>query len=60
MSEEFIATLDAYVKAFGDGPLHLHGVTDELLLELMREAVQLGRRIPEGDYYRYLPPDALA
>lgn len=57
-SENFEDLLGRYIQAFGEPPLDLSGVTDELLATLMREALEQGRPIPEEDYYRELPDGA--
>ena len=60
MSDKYNATLERYLERFGVEPLQPFGASDELLTELMTEALDKGRPIPEDDYFRHLPAGALA
>jgi hypothetical protein len=48
-----------YDESFGEMPKNIFGVDDELLAELMAEGLEKGRPIPDEDYTRDLPDDAV-
>lgn len=60
MADQFNDLLQRYMLRFRTEPLMVAGVDDEVIAELMQEAIDKGRPIPEEDYYRHLPRGAVA
>lgn len=57
-TDTFIALVARYVDAFGELPADAIHHDDATLEELMREALDQRRPIPEDDYERGLPDGA--